>query len=161
MRALWDKVPPVSRLLRYYLLFSLLDVFLFCSFYGIPLALCLPGPVSVPLALCTVLFADSDSARAYAALFVLFFSVFFLLAVFFALFLKKPLPLLVAVAVDPLARMVLLTVLRQAEIETVSSGDLLIALGILLSSLYTLLLWRQFLRKHPTYRQSARPTFGA
>ena len=130
----------VMRLVRYYLLFSLLDFFLFCTFYGITLALCLPGPISVPLALFAALFAESDPARAFAALFFLLYSVLFLLSVVFALLLKKPLPL---------------AVLRKEEIGAVSSGDLAIGSGILVSFAYALLFWRQFLRERAAGHSSA------
>ena len=145
----------VMRLVRYYLLFFLLDFFLFCNFYGIPLALCLPGPVSVPLALFAALFAESNPARAFAALFFLLFSVLFLLSVVFALLLKKPLPLLAATTAEPLARALLLAVLRKEEIGAVSSGDLAIGSGILVSFAYALLSWRQFLRERAAGHSSA------
>lgn len=126
-----------------YLFCTLFVILLSFSIFAAPLALCLPGPVSILLAFLALLFSESVSVQMVALWFLCVFGPFFLTAALLALLRKTPLPLLIAASLDPLARLLLLAALLQEELAR-SSGDLMICLGILVSSVCAWLLWRAY-----------------
>ena len=126
-----------------YLFCSLFVLLLSFSIFAAPLTLCLPGPVSILLAFLALLLSESVSVQMVALWFLCVFGPFFLTAVLLALLRKTPLPLLIAASLDPLARLLLLVALLQEELAR-SAGDLMICLGILVSSVCAWLLWRAY-----------------
>ena len=159
-----DEKLTVSRLVKLYFLFTILDILLcfLCLFliFVIPIFFCLPGPVSLPLALLFVLFSESN-ATVLAAGFFLVYGVFFLVAALYTWIRKKPWLLLAAAVVDPLARILLMVCMLLAGELMLEPGAFFIGLGILLSSAYAILFWRQVKRERAAEAAPVKKAFSA